>query len=180
MANLIILEGLSRTGKSTIVDFLSHKYNFNTSWSGLTKNPEGIVDYSDFYYGMFIMQAEIFKSLKDTTFILDRNFLSELAYSDSFNRKTHINENFIDNLFKNNNISLIFLENTYDEYLIRVPKDKKIFTNTEYNLQIINFNKHYNYYKEKFTGQFEKIQSNIPLDNIIEIIENNTINKFIK
>lgn len=152
MANLIILEGVSRTGKSSITTMLSEKHGFRNI-SVKNKQPEFIENLPDFYHGMHVMANEFFKSFKDETFVLDRSFISELVYSKSFNRKTYISkDDLITDLLHDNNFILINLITTHQEYLNRLPKDKKIYTFQE-------FNKHkdlFFYYTEQFKTKYSK------------------------
>ena len=87
MANIIILEGLSRTGKSSIAAELSEKLGFK-SISIKNKMPEYITNLAEFYHGIHVMTNEMYKAFPEETFILDRSFLSEIVYSKFFNRES--------------------------------------------------------------------------------------------
>ena len=71
MANLIILEGLSRTGKSTITKVLSEKYGFRNI-SIKEKMPDYVTNLQDFYHGIHIFSNLIYREFPEETFILDR------------------------------------------------------------------------------------------------------------
>jgi thymidylate kinase len=135
MANIIILEGLSRTGKTTICNKLSEKYGYHNI-SIKDKMPDYVESLPDFYHGMHVITNEFFKTFKDDTFILDRSFLSEMVYSRFFNRKSYITQGeVINNLLFDNNFILVYFSNRYQNYLERSPKDKRVYTETEFNTQ---------------------------------------------
>jgi thymidylate kinase len=135
MANLIILEGVSRTGKSTLTKLLSEKLGYRHI-SIKDKSPEYIENLPDFYQGMHVISQEFFRTFPDETFILDRSFLSELVYSKSFNRSTYVKQgNYIQDLLHDNNFILVNLVTTHTEYLNRTPKDLKIYSYKEFNKQ---------------------------------------------
>ena len=151
MANLIILEGVSRTGKSTITDLLSKEYGFRNI-SIKEKMPESISKdkLPSFYHGMHIIANEFYKAFPDQTFILDRSFLSEIVYSTFFNRESFINcDSVISNILLENKFVLVNLTGTYQTYLERTPKDKFVYTELEYIKQ-----------KDLFSWHFEKTKSN--------------------
>lgn len=165
MAKLIILEGLSRTGKSTIAQLLSEKYGFRLI-SIKDKMPEGI-NLPAFYHGMHVYANAIFNAFPNETFIIDRAFLSELAYSAFFKRKTCINPDTINDMLSNPTV-LIHLDNTYDKYLERSPKDKIIYTKEEFEEQRRLFDLYFHLNETIFPqNSFIKIDSS---ENSIEQI----------
>lgn len=174
MANLIILEGVSRTGKSSITSMLSEKHGFR-SISVKNKQPEFIENLPDFYHGMHIVANEFFKAFNEETFVLDRSFISELVYSRAFGRKTYINkDDLITDFLHDNNFLLINLITTHQEYLNRLPKDKKVYTYDEFN----NHKDLFFYYTEHFKTHYthKKWQS-----SFIEIDTNqNSIEKCVQ
>jgi thymidylate kinase len=148
MANLIILEGLSRTGKTSISRLISSNYGYR-SLSVKNKMPDYVKNLPDFYHGMQVYSNEIFRAFPDQTFILDRSFLSELVYSQFFNRSTYIKEDgIIDDLLQNNFI-LIYLNNDHTNYMKRSPKDKIIYSDNEFNQQKILFDQFFNEYRNR-------------------------------
>lgn len=185
MANLIILEGVSRTGKSSITKSLSSKFGFKRI-SIENKNPDYIKCLPDFYQGMQVIANEFFKSLEHETFILDRSFLSEIVYSKAFNRNSYITDgDVISNLLHDNNFVLINLTSTHETYLKRIPKDKKPYTYTEYAKQkdlFYYFYEHYkNYYKTKdWSCRFMELDTNFHSieqceEHIIQLLEKKLI-----
>lgn len=185
MANLIILEGISRTGKSSISKSLSSKFGFRNI-SIENKNPDYIKNLPDFYQGMQVIANEFFKAFSDETFILDRSFLSELVYSKSFKRNSYITDgDVISNLLHNNNFILINFTSTHETYLKRIPKDKKPYSFTEYAKQkdlFYFFYEHYkNYYKSKdWSSSFLELDTNYHSieqceEHIIKILEKKLI-----
>jgi thymidylate kinase len=147
MANLIILEGVSRTGKSSITKLLSDKFGFREI-SIKNKMPDFIDNLPDFYHGMHVITNEFFKAFPNETFILDRSFLSELVYSRSFGRKTYITQDdSIPDMLHDNKFLLVNLTTTHQEYLNRIPKDKKVYSFQEFNTQKDLFYYYFEHYK---------------------------------
>ena len=180
MANLIILEGLSRTGKSTITKTLSERYGFRNI-SLKEKMPEA-VSLPDFYHGIHMISNEFFRSFPQETFILDRSFMSEMVYSKFFGRKTLITENMIvADLLHDNNFVLINLDNTHKEYINRSPKDKMIYSYEEFSKQKDLFYWFYETYKTKYhqdhwQNRFMEINTvEHSIDNTINLIEKHLI-----
>lgn len=165
MANLIILEGVSRTGKSSISKKLSSQFRYrNISISN--KNPDYIENFPDFYHGMHMISLEFFKAFPNETFILDRSFLSELVYSSVFNRNTHVKKDFICDLLHDNNFILVNLTTSHDEYLNRLPKDRKIYTLEEFEEQRIMFFEFFEIYRKYYDNKnwqdrFMEINTNL-------------------
>jgi len=187
MANLIILEGVSRTGKSTITQFLSKKYGFKNI-SLVNKMPESVENLPDFYHGIHTISNEFFKAFDKETFVLDRSFISELVYSKFFKRKSYINEDMvIADLLHDNNFVIINLNNTHKEYLNRSPKDKKIYSYSDFSKQKDLFFWFFETFKTKYDkelwqNRFMEIDtSENLLSNVIEFIERHLIkNQIIK
>ena len=130
MAKLIILEGLSRTGKTTISNHLCEN-GFGRIISLKEKMPEGC-DLASFYKGTFYSYDAFFKAFPDETFILDRSFLSEMVFSQFFNRECQISEDYIAEFLDNHDIAMYYLTNTHRDYIKRGPKDRHIYTEQEY------------------------------------------------
>lgn len=176
MANLIILEGVSRTGKTSIAERLKDKFPIK-SISLQNKKPDYINDYADFYHGMHLISNCFYSEFKNETFILDRSFMSELVYSRAFNRKTHIDrEFFIYDLLNKNNFILINLSTTHKKYIERNPKEGIQYTEEEFNQHKDLFYWYYDYYKNKsrllnWTSRFRCIDSNeFSIDECVKII----------
>jgi thymidylate kinase len=188
MANLIILEGLSRTGKSTITKTLSERYGFRNI-SLKDKMPECVERLTDFYHGIHMISNEFFRSFENETFILDRSFLSEMVYSKHFNRPTNITEDMvIADLLHDNNFVLINLTNTHKSYMNRSPKDRFIYSYDDFNNQkdlFFWFYEHFKsrYHTEKWQNRFIEIDTDEnTLSKVIDKIEyhitkNNIITK---
>lgn len=153
MANLIILEGVSRTGKSSISKAFHDMFNTHDI-SIKQKMPEFIKCLPDFYHGIHTTLAEFIKTFPNETFILDRSFISELVYSRAFNRETHIgSDDLITNLLHDNNFILVNLTSCHREYLNRIPKDKKIYDYNEFNTQQDLFYHYFNTYKQYYDSK---------------------------
>jgi thymidylate kinase len=174
MANLIILEGLSRTGKSTITKTLSEKLGLKNI-SLAVKKPEGIENLPDFYHGIHVISNEFYKEFKDETFILDRSFLSELVYSKFFERNSHLTKESINDIIESNNVVLFFLNNDYDGYIERGPKEDIPFTENDFSKQKAAFEWNFSSYKnlnEKTKLSFIEIDTTkLDLDKSIDKIE---------
>jgi len=187
MANLIILEGLSRTGKSSITKKLSEKYEFNNI-SLKEKMPQCVESLPDFYHGIHVISNEFFKSFKDSTFILDRSFISELVYSRFFNRKTHVRDDtIVGDLLLDNNFVIFNLQTIHKNYMDRTPKDRRIYSFEEFNKQKDSFYWYFEHYKnindqDSWKHRFIEIDTNVnSIDQTIEIIEHHLRNlKIIK
>jgi thymidylate kinase len=178
MANIIILEGLSRTGKSSISKILSDKYKaLNISYKD--KMPEYVKNLPDFYHGIHLTFSHIVKQFPNETFILDRSFISELVYSKFFKRNTYENQgNLIEDLLFNNNFVIAYFSSTYRNYLDRNPKDRIIYSEKDFIQQKDLFDWYYCKYKdlnesEDWQSRFTEIDTNTTsMDNTIQIIEN--------
>lgn len=184
MANLIILEGVSRTGKSSITKALSEKYGYRNI-SIDQKMPDFIKNLPDFYHGMHVISNEFFKSFENETFILDRSFISELVYSKFFKRGSYIiSDDTICSLLHDNKVIIVNLITTHQEYLKRVPKDKRIYSFDEFNLQKDLFYWYFEEFKTKYpsndwTDRFLEIDTNFfSIENCTEQIEQLIINNF--
>ena len=182
MANLIILEGLSRTGKSSISKILSEKYKA-LNISHKDKMPEYVKNLPDFYHGMHLTISAIVKQFPNETFILDRSFISELVYSKFFKRETYETQgNLIEDLLYNNNFIVAYFSGTYANYKDRNPKDRIIYSEKDFIQQKDLFDWYYCKYKdlnesfldpEKWQSRFVEIDTNTTsIDNAIQIIEN--------
>lgn len=177
MANLIILEGLSRTGKSSIAEMLSSKYGFR-QMSVKDKMPECIENLHEFYHGIHVMANMMYSAFPEETFVLDRSFISELVYSKFFNRSSLINESdSLTDLLLDNNFAIVYLSNTYEKYLERNPKDRIIYSKNDFIVQKDSFDWYFDYYKNnsdsgKWKNRFIEIDTSInSIDESISEIE---------
>ena len=132
MAKLIILEGLSRTGKTTIANHLRDK-GCGRIVSIKDKMPE-CEDLTSFYKGCFYSYDAFFEAFPDETFILDRSFLSEMVYPKLFDRPKAINAKYIFDFVNKHQIHLFHLTNTFTDYIDRGPKDRYKYTEDDYNI----------------------------------------------
>jgi thymidylate kinase len=148
MANLIILEGLSRTGKSTIAKNLAENNGFR-SISIKNKMPDFVENLHEYYHGMHVLANEVYRAFPEETFILDRSFLSELVYSKFFNRKTlSTQDESIADLLFDNNFVLVYFSNSYERYIQRGPKDRIIYTENDFVKQKDLFDWYFDKYKK--------------------------------
>tara|TARA_B100000900_G_scaffold412606_1_gene434753 strand:- start:406 stop:945 length:540 start_codon:yes stop_codon:yes gene_type:complete len=138
MAKLIILEGLSRTGKTTIANNLRDN-GYGRIVSLKEKMPE-CKDMTSFYKGCFYSYDAFFEAFPDETFILDRSFLSEMVYPELFERPTSIDANYIHEFVNNHEIHLFLLTNQHSDYIKRSPKDRFFYTETDYDILAYLFN----------------------------------------
>lgn len=175
MANLIILEGLSRTGKSSIAKALENK-GFR-SISVKDKMPAYIENLHDFYHGMHIISNEIYRTFPNENFVIDRSFLSELVYSKFFNRKTHSNQSDSIKQLLQNNFLLVYLSNTHQRYIERGPKDRILYSEEDFKIQKDLFDQNFEEYKnrepsELWQSRFVQIDSSeTSIEEAIKIIE---------
>jgi len=130
MAKLIILEGLSRTGKTSIAKDLCDN-NFGRIISLKEKMPDHC-DLASFYKGTFFSYDAFFNAFPDETFILDRSFMSEMVYSKFFGRIPAINNKYIVDFFIDHDIKLFYLWNEHLDYMKRGPKDRIVYDAKDY------------------------------------------------
>ena len=104
------------------------------------------------------------------TYFLDRFFLSELCFSEIKKRTTYINAEYIPRLIKHNKITTFYLYNTYNDYLLRGPKNKMLTEAQYQELQLI-YEKNIKWLETDFNLNFIKIDSNQKtLQEIYQII----------
>jgi len=153
MANLIILEGLSRTGKSSITKSIAEEFGFR-NFSIKTKMPDYVEHLPDFYHGMHILANELFRTFPNDTFVIDRSFLSEIVYSQFFDRKSYINnDQVVSDLLLDNNFLLVLLDNNHQSYLDRGPKDKMVYSEKDFIKQKDLFQWHFHNFRDKYDPQ---------------------------
>ena len=139
MAKLIILEGLSRTGKTTIANHLRDN-GYGRIVSLKEKMPE-CKDMTSFYKGCFYSYDAFFEAFPDETFILDRSFLSEMVYPEFFERPQSIDIKYIYDFINKHSISLFLLTNEHSDYIKRGPKDRYKYTEDDYKILTYLFDK---------------------------------------
>ena len=130
MAKLIILEGLSRTGKTTIANNL-HKNGYGRIISLKEKMPDNC-DLASFYKGTFYSYDAFFRAFPKETFILDRSFVSEMVYSRFFDRHCQISNEYVSEFLETHDVKVYFLSNNHEDYMKRGPKDKIIYDEKQY------------------------------------------------
>ncbi len=149
MANLIFIEGVSRTGKSSLTNQLAEMYGFRFI-SIKDKMPANVPSelLPTYYHGMHIMANQFYNTFPDETFVLDRSFLSEVVYSKYFNRDSYINcDDIISDLLFEHNFVLINLTGTFHTYMERSPKDRIVYNELQYIKQKDLFSWHFQKYK---------------------------------
>ena len=177
MADIIILEGLSRTGKTTIAKRMG-VFGYK-SISIKSKMPDYINNYADFYNGMDLMTNAFLEASPNDKFILDRSFLSAIVYAQFFNRPTHIKkDSIICDLLNKNQFVLVYLTTTHPSYLDRSPKDRIVYNEKEFMIQRNIFDNEFALLKTKFSNSskksnFIKIDTdNQSIENCLHIIKN--------
>lgn len=162
MAKLIVLEGIERCGKTTIGNLLNDA-NYGNLLSIKIKQPDDVSfeQLGLYYHGMHMFSKELYKSLSDSTFILDRFYLSEFVYSSKFNRKNYMNFDMVKSIHEENEVITFYLRNTYQNYLDRSPKNKKILSSNDY----AEMQRSFDFWINKFSvneipGQFININTN--------------------
>lgn len=163
MAKLLIISGLSRSGKSTIINRISSEYKYRPYWNDtIPKIPHYIKNKADYFQGMFIMSLSMFSLMPDQKFILDRCFLDELVYSKCLNRETYMNIDLALQFLDDNDFQLILLDNEFDYYIKNSPKE--IYTKEQFEQQRKEFEKNFNVLKHyrsnpEWQNRFIKIDS---------------------
>jgi thymidylate kinase len=167
MANLIILEGLSRTGKSSIANLLSKSHGFR-SISIKNKMPKFVKNLQEFYHGMHVFANEMYSAFPEETFIIDRSFLSELVYSKFFGRESlACADDTIANLLLDNNFVLVYFSSKHERYIQRVPKDSTIYSPVDFQKQKDLFDWYFNKY-QKGQNFFVTILKEVSLNGAIQ------------
>jgi hypothetical protein len=170
MAKLLMLSGLSRTGKSTIIERLTSEHGYQPYWNNnREKLPSSVKHLPDYFYGMFIMSASMFSMMPDKKFVLDRGFLDELVYSKSLNRETYLNDTQVLHFLDENDFKLIFFDNEYEYYIQNFPKENP-YSEKQFNHQRSLFNEifdgfKYQYANSSWQDRFIKIN---PMNNKLE------------
>lgn len=170
MAKLLILSGLSRTGKSTIIQRLISENGYQPYWNDKReKLPAYVKHHSDYFYGMFVMASSMFSLMPNQKFILDRGFLDELVYSESLNRETYLNDTQILHFLDENDFQILFFDNEYEYYIQNFPKENP-YSEKQFNHQRKLFNEHFERFKfayksEEWQSRFIKID---PMNNKLE------------
>jgi thymidylate kinase len=121
MARIIILDGPSRTGKSTITDYLCNTFG----WKHVQieeRRPKGY-DLRSFYKGIWDATVSVLNQFNDETFVMDRFIFTELAYAKVLNREPCITRDDVLGVLINHEVKVFYLTNTYDEYRQRSPKE---------------------------------------------------------
>lgn len=134
MANIIIVDGPSRGGKSTFCQRL-HKNLVGSQYVTFDKKmPEG-VDLPSYYLGMITQAiAQTAQLPKEQVIIKDRYITAELVYPAVFNRKSLITSDIIYEAFKGHQVLLIILDASYEDYIERKPKENFIYTEKQFEL----------------------------------------------
>ena len=147
MANLIILEGIERSGKSSMIEMLDKKFGKSVKVSN--KQPDNVpFEYLGlFYEGAHQFMNNYFKLLPNETFIIDRFFLSEFVYSKKFDRQSWMTIDYVKDLCKHNTVNMIYLKNNYDDYIQRGPKNKIKLNRQDYSEMLQYFDDSISYLK---------------------------------
>ena len=125
---IYIAEGIERSGKTTFCEN-SGLYYFSMKDKTVTKFIEKPEDY---YHGVNNSIIEVIRMCcrYNIKICIDRFILSELVYSNFYNRKTYV-YHIIQELSKIKNINiLLFNSITFEEYMNRKPK--KLYTKNEF------------------------------------------------
>jgi thymidylate kinase len=136
MAKLIIFEGIERCGKGSMIDILHGKHGIK-KLEPKPKQPVTIPfeHLGILYEGVHQFAAQFYK-IVDDTFLVDRYFLSEFVYAKQFKRNSYMTMEYIKDLCDNNEVIVFYLQNTYEDYVERGPKNLKILSEDDYNYMI--------------------------------------------
>jgi thymidylate kinase len=142
MAKLIIFEGIERCGKGSMIDILHGKHDIK-KLEPKPKQPVTIPfeHLGILYEGVHQFAAQLYK-IVDDTFLIDRYFLSEFVYAKQFKRGSYMTMEYIKDLCDNNEVTVFYLQNTYEDYVERGPKNLKILSKDDYNYMISLFDEY--------------------------------------
>lgn len=135
MARIIILDGPSRTGKSTITENLCKKHG----WKHVQiekRRPKGY-DLRSFYRGIWDATMSILPQFENETFVMDRFIFTELAYASILGRKPCIEDSEALSVLTSNDVFIFYLTNTFEEYRSRSPKEG--YTKSQHDGLLIEF-----------------------------------------
>jgi len=132
MAKLIILDGLSRTGKTTITNRLRDD-GYGKIISLDEKRPVN-TDVTSFYKGIGMISKEFYKAFHNEIFILDRSFMSEIVFSKFFKRTCSMSINNTQDLLEENDVIQFYLWNDHEDYIKRNPKDRYTYSKDDYDV----------------------------------------------
>lgn len=168
MANLIILEGTSRTGKTTILRQLCDFYFFHTVFID-DRRPEGY-DRRSLYRGFMTGVMSAIDSFPNENFVIDRLFLSELVYSKILGRIPCIELEEIQDFCSRHTVQNWTLLSSYETYLNRNPKEG--YTSLEHSQFIKEFEEIGNTIQKsaKFANEIVWIDNDKNSDRILEQI----------
>jgi thymidylate kinase len=123
MAKIIIFEGIERCSKTSMISLLDGVHGVKMDPGNKQPDNVELKDLGLYYEGMHQFALKFLK-LTNESFLIDRFFLSELAYAEKFNRSTYMNLDYIQELCKDNTVVMFFMKNTYQDYINRGPKNK--------------------------------------------------------
>lgn len=129
MAKVIILEGTSRTGKTTILNNLCSEFGFHSVFID-ERRPEGY-DLRSLYRGFMIGVMSAIDSFPKENFVIDRMFLTELVYAQVLNREPCISVEEIKAFCERHDVRIVSLTSMYNTYMQRNPKEG--YTQTQHS-----------------------------------------------
>lgn len=133
MAKLLILDGHSRTGKSTAAHEVC-KLNKDARLVALQdKMPMQISNYFEYYTGcIHSAQAFLKSSHKYDIYVMDRSILSEFIFAPTFNRPTIVTEEYVVDFAYEHEIVFIGAFAAYNYYR-QTNKDSFIYTQEQWH-----------------------------------------------
>jgi len=152
MAKLLIFEGIERCGKGSMIDLL-HDWHGFAKIQAENKQPDGIEfnQLGILYEGMHQFAASMYKCLGGS-FLIDRFFISEFVYSKTFDRKSYMSFEYIQELCSDNEVIVFYLENNYTDYINRGPKNKVLLSSIQYYEMTLLFNEYINQIESKISN----------------------------
>ena len=171
MAQFIIFDGQSRTGKSTCAKMLSQLLGV-----GLVempnKVPKDISDKSAYYSGAAYSGYSFMQAMDtDDLYVLDRSIFTNLIFSQVFNRPLQFDDSLYDKLLKKHEYLFINFHSSYTHYTnwVNIEKDGYIYTTAQHS----KIRAMFSYYNKIFLGyghsliDLEAGDPNITIQNII-------------
>lgn len=154
---ILILEGVDKSGKTTLANIIAKKNDSFLSLVSHDKQPKDITNREDFYYGFNLAYKAIEEAFlqNNKDLVIDRFVLSEYVYAKAYSRPSKIDNKFVDSVFYEKPVYCVLLECTYDEHCERCKNcQEEIIEKDNFELQLQLFRKKFSVLKNIYPNQF--------------------------